>query len=129
MYSYRWSIERIDGYPELNNLKSVVSTVYWELEIRDNTDLSIHYIREGTQLSAPNPDTFVDHLELSNEDILEWVWQIIGKDTTEERIRTELDEMRQPSMPTEQTLPMPWIGSCCPDGKLIDQQSIVTVSE
>jgi hypothetical protein len=129
MYSYRWSIERIDGYPEINNLQNVVSTVFWELEIRDSTDHSIHYIRESTQLSSPNPDTFVDHLELSHEDIFEWVWQIIGKETLEERIKKELNDMRTPEEAREQTLPMPWVGNCCPEGKEVDRKTVVLNDE
>ena len=42
MYTYKWAIERIDGYPEANGLQNVVGVVSWEVEVRDSEDHSIH---------------------------------------------------------------------------------------
>jgi hypothetical protein len=126
MFLYRWTIEKIDGFPELNGMVNVVGTVHWELEIRDTEDHSIHYIRESTKLQEPGPDTFVDHLELDNETILGWVWDIVGKEVMQTRITNELNDMRSPKPPTVSTqLSMPWMASCCPDGTNIDQDPVV----
>lgn len=118
MYVYRWTIEKIDGYPEYQGMTSVVSEVFWELEVRDTEDHSIHYIRKSTplNLSSLTPENFTDHLELSDEQVLQWVWDIIGKDTTELQAKQELDDLRNPPTTRISQLSMPWKGSCCPDG-------------
>lgn len=118
MYVYRWTIEKIDGYPQLNGLESVVSEVWWEVEVRDTDDHSIHYLRKSTKLNLENLDSssFTDHLELSDEQVLQWVWNIIGKEATELQAKQELDDLRSPPANRVAQLSMPWKGSCCPDG-------------
>ena len=130
MFLYRWTIDKIHGFPESNGMVNVVGTVEWELEIRDTEDHSIHYIREATQLGAPNPDAFIDHLELDTETILGWVWGVVGKETMEQRITDELNAMRAPK-PAEVAvqLNMPWMSSCCPDGTGVDQDPVVVTSQ
>ena len=115
MYVYRWTIEKVEGYPEANGLSQVLSIVGWELEVRDTSDHSIHYIRTETKLNPPSGE-FIDYLELSNEQVLQWVWDIVGKETMELKAKQELDDIRAPK-PTQLTsFGMPWKGSCCPDG-------------
>ena len=118
MYSYRWTIEKVEGYPEINGLSNVIGVVSWELEIRDTTDHSIHYIRQNTKLDTSNIDTasFINYELLVNEDVLQWVWNIVGKDTIEQQARQELDDLRSPKPEQLAVLGMPWRGSCCPDG-------------
>ena len=67
MYLYRWNIEKVEDYPEVNGLQQVVGVVGWELEVRDTSDHSVHYIRTETKLATPSSEGFVDYLELSNE--------------------------------------------------------------
>jgi hypothetical protein len=116
MYLYRWNIEKVEGYPEVNGLQQVVGVVGWELEVRDTSDHSVHYIRTETKLGTPSSEGFVDYLELSNEQVLQWVWDIVGKEAMELQAKQELDDLRNPK-PTQLTsFGMPWKGSCCPDG-------------
>lgn len=118
MYQYRWVIEKIEGYPNHNGLENVLGLVGWELEVRDTADHSIHYIRESTKLNVSNvnQDNFIDYLELDDQQVLSWVWEIIGKEATELRAKKELDDLRTPSPDQLTSLGMPWKGSCCPDG-------------
>ena len=118
MFQYRWMIEKVEGYPKHNDLSNVLALVGWELEVRDNTDHSIHYIREETKLNVDAVDSgsFTEYLELDDQMILQWVWDIVGKDATEQRARRELDALRSPSEDKLTSFGMPWKGSCCPDG-------------
>jgi hypothetical protein len=118
MYLYRWTIEKVDGFPKLNNLEQVLSVVGWELEVRDTTDHSIHYLRTETKLdtSAIDSENFIEYLELSNEQILQWVWDVVGKEAMENKVRQELDDLRAPKEDQLTSFGMPWKGSCCPDG-------------
>lgn len=128
MYIYRWSVTKIDGFPLVNGLENVINMVTWELEVRDSEDHSIHYIRETTQLAQPDPGTFTEHLELSSTDVLQFVWDIIGKDATEARAKAELDALRAPKTVELSALGMPWMQSCCADGKNIDQVGSTSTS-
>lgn len=131
MLAYRWSIERIEGFPRVGNLVNVVGVVYWELEVRDSEDHSIHYIRESTELDVnnANEDTFVDHLELDSETILGWVWDVVDKNLMEQRITKELNDLRNPPESSLTTLSMPWLANCCPDGTGMDRTPVVITNE
>ena len=120
IYNYRWMIVQIEGYSLLNGMPNVVGKVHWELEVKDPSDHSVHYIRQSTELTPPTSDNFIDFLELDNEIILTWLWEVIGKETIETKAANELDAMREPLPAQLSTLPMPWMNSCCPDGTGID---------
>ena len=116
MYLYRWTIEKVEGYPEVNGLQQVVHNVGWELEVRDTDDHSVHYIRTETKLNSPDPQEFTDYLELSNEQVLQWVWDVVGKEAMEQKAKQELDDIRSPKLDQITSFGMPWKGQCCPDG-------------
>jgi hypothetical protein len=125
MINYRWTISRIDGFqehPQLT-LQDVVAEVYWELEIRDSEDYSVHYLRSMTQLPDPTPDDYTDFLELDSTDVLQWVWNLVGKEAMEQQLLDELNDMRAPRSRKLGTLPMPWMTSCCADGQNVQAAS------
>lgn len=130
MYHYRWQIARVDGFqqhPQLM-LENVIAEVYWELEVRDSSDMSVHYIRAMTKLPDPTPGDFTDYIDMNHTDILSMVWSIEGgREALEQRAKTELDELRNPATKI-QTLPPHWLSDCCPDGKNIDQKGVVSTS-
>lgn len=116
MYLYRWTIEKVEGFPEVNGLQQVLHVVGWELEVRDTDDHSVHYIRNETRLSAPSSDNFTDYLELTDEQIMQWVWDVEGKEALEQQAKQELDDIRFPKPDQLISFGMPWKGTCCPDG-------------
>jgi len=125
MLNYRWTISSIDGFQEHPQLmlQDVVAEVYWELEIRDTEDYSVHYLRSMTQLPDPTPDDYTDFLELDSTDVLQWVWNLVGKEATEQALLDELNDMRAPRSRKLGTLPMPWIANCCADGQNVQAAS------
>ena len=88
-------------------------------------DGSVHYLRGTTDIGSPNPDSFTDHLELSDEDVLGFVWDVIGSREEAEKIaKDELAELMSPDKHKVQALGMPWAADCCPEGEEIDQAGI-----
>ena len=132
MYHYRWQLSRVDGFqqhPELQ-LENVIAEVYWELEVRDDSDMSVHYIRAMTKIPDPTPDDFTDYIDLTHTDVLSMVWAVEGgREAVEQRAKKELDDMRAPASTKIQTLPQHWMADCCPDGKNIDLAGVVTTSQ
>ena len=127
MINYRWTVSRIDGFQEHPQLmlQDVIAHVYWELEIRDTEDHSIHYLRSMTELPDPTPGDFTDYLELDSSDVIQWVWNVIGKEKTEQMLLDELNDMRAPRSRKIGTMSMPWMQQCCPDGTNVQDQSFV----
>ena len=130
MINYRWTISRIDGFQEHPKLtlQDVVAEVYWELEIRDTEDYSVHYLRSMTQLPDPTPDDYTDFLELDSTDVLQWVWNLVGKETMEQQLLDELNDMRAPRSRKLGTMAMPWMTTCCADGQNVQAASINSFS-
>lgn len=130
MYHYRWQITRVDGFmqhPRLT-LENVIAEVYWELEVRDMSDMSVHYVRAMTSLPDPTPNDFTDYIDMNHTDILEMVWNVEGgREALEQMAKQELDEMRKPETRL-QTLAQHWLADCCPDGKNVDLAGAVTSS-
>ena len=126
-YKFKWNIEGIEGYPrhpEHSELSDVVSNVFWQLEVRWVEDGSVHYLRGSTEIGSPNPSSFTDHLELSDEDVLGFVWNVIGgREEAENIARDQLAELMSPPETKVQALSMPWNADCCPDGEGIDELS------
>jgi hypothetical protein len=131
-YTYRWQIARVNGYqehPELTELKDAIGEIHWEVEIRDMEDMSIHYIRAVTTLGQPDPNNYIDYLELDHTDILSMVWNMEGgREALEQRARQELDDLRAPKTRELQTMDQHWLQTCCPDGENVDLKGSVTTS-
>jgi hypothetical protein len=131
MFHYRWQISRVDGFQEHPQLKleNVIAEVYWELEVRDSTDMSVHYIRAMTKVPDPTPNDFTDYLELDHTDVLSMVWDVEGgREKLEQQAKQELNDLRTPTTNKINTLPPHWLASCCPDGKNTDLAGVVSSS-
>lgn len=118
MYTYRWTVEHVEGYPNTTGFNNVIANISWELEIRDSEDYSVHYIREKTKLNTDNltEETFLPVEQLSDEHLLQWVWDIEGKEALETRAFNELNALRNPDPEKLVPLNMSWRIGCCPDG-------------
>jgi len=118
MYTYRWSIENVQGYPSTTGFNNVVAHISWELEIRDSEDYSVHYIRKSTKLNIDNlsEENFISADVLTDEQLLQWVWDIEGKDNIETQALDELNDLRTPKTDVLVPLNMPNRLGCCPDG-------------
>lgn len=115
-FSYRWTIDAVSGFPKKNNLEKVVSSASWTLEVRQIEDGSLHWKRGVTNFPDPTSENFTDYLELSPEEILEWVWSLEGgKENLEESTKQELITMLAPPESIETVFEMPWTADCCPD--------------
>ena len=73
-----------------------------------------------TELSIDgvNPDNFTDFLELTKEQICEWINDI---EHVEERLVEILQEWKKPMLSNEaRSMELPWMKDCCSDGTGFD---------
>jgi len=97
------STQKVDG-----DLQNVVIQAGWRANgyraVNSSTYQTTVYGSVG--FTSPDPTSFTPYDELSSEQVLEWIWTNgVNKDTTEEGINKQLDQLINP--PVVQ-LPLPW---------------------
>ena len=123
-YKFTWIITRVDAIPVVEQagveISDVVNKVEWQCQIYEYSDHSVHLEMGITELSIDgvNPDNFTDFLELTKEQICEWINDI---EHVEERLVEILQEWKRPMLVNEaRSMELPWMKDCCPDGTGFD---------
>ena len=119
-YQFTWIIIGMDALPCVKHtdcdLDDVVQRVQWQCQIYDPIDHSVHLEKGITELdvNGVNPDNFTDFLELTKEQVCEWINDIEG---VEQRLVQIIQEWKQQPAPEEaRPVELPWMKDCCPDG-------------
>ena len=119
-YKFNWIITGMEAIPEHHHLDGtlcdVVEKVYWSCEIYDPTDHSIDSESGHTVLDihGVNPSSYTDFLELTKEQIIEWV-KAVGD--IEQVLVDKLEYAKSDYLLNEaRPVAAPWLASCCPDG-------------
>lgn len=82
----------------------VVYLVDWLVSATDGTNIA----QEGGATNIPAPtDSFTPYNQLTNEQVLNWVWEALKnqKDLIENRLKEQIAYMQ---IPPVATLPLPW---------------------
>lgn len=119
---YIWSITRIEAYPTVEDKTNVICTVEWKL-----TGTNGEYNKQifGT-ISIPVGDLeiFTPHDELTEEQVLGWVHNVMGPDQIaqlEAGVLAQLEEMISPPIVT---LPLPWVNQPGPIGEMSGEDAV-----
>ncbi len=99
---YTWKIDQL----ERNPLTGVVITVQWECHgVDDETQNSV-YISSSLRLPPNDPDNpdFIPFDELSEQAVLEWVWQGPTKEQYETSVAEQIELKNNPPIVTG----VPW---------------------
>jgi hypothetical protein len=101
--TYTWSVIKIEANRDYNGYENVVRSVNWML-IAD-LDGNKKPLAGQTILSDPS-DPFIEFSLLTEQDVLNWVFQTIGPDK-----KNKLETMLSESIVASPTinLPLPWI--------------------
>jgi hypothetical protein len=119
-HKFNWIILGMTAVPCVKHtdcdLDDVVQRIEWQCEIYDSIDHSVHLEKGITELDVNgiNPDNFTDFLELTKEQVCEWIDDI---EDVENRLVQILAEWRQQPAPEEaRAVELPWMKDCCPGG-------------
>ena len=93
-----WNVVQMDAYPEKDGLTDVVFTVHWTLSGTDGEHTASSYGSVGVTYDADAP--FTEYDNLSEADVLAWVWSSVDKAETEANIDSQLAELATPSKVT-----------------------------
>lgn len=103
-----WKIEQIWVKPVDGDFTNVVLTAAWRC---DGQQISGDKTCTGTcygtaSFEAPDPSAFVPYPNLSEADVLNWVWAAgIDKTATEASVQQQIDNQINPPVIV---LPLPW---------------------
>lgn len=106
MINYVWSIRSMESHPHESGFDNVVDRVEWMIA-GDEGD-NVARIGGRTNLNPVVPSDFTEYANLTEAQVLEWVFAILGPDAIaalEASIAAQIATMQSP--PTT-TLPLPW---------------------
>lgn len=76
MITHTWNVDRVECLPELNGISNVITRVFWILT-STNGDVTVEN-SHATDLSVSPSGTFADYTTLTEQDILNWVFDELG---------------------------------------------------
>ena len=99
-----WSIQTLWVRPVEGSLTDVVVTAAWRCNGTDGTYNGSVYAT--VSFSPPNPDDFTPYLNLTQEQVLQWVWTSgVDKDSAEAAVVQQIENQKNPPIITP---PLPW---------------------
>jgi len=104
--SYSWAVNSMTAYPEVDGKTDVVFQVAWVCSATDGVNNTATYGSVNLTLDPAAPFTPYDQLTL--DQVLGWVWEIIGSDgiaAAEAICDAQLTAMAAPATVTP---PLPW---------------------
>lgn len=99
-----WTVTAMDCYPQADNQTDVVFTVHWTCSgVQGDYNGSVY---STTALPAPTGSEFTPYNQLTQEQVLGWVWANgVDKDATEANVQAQIDSQINPPVVA---LPLPW---------------------
>ena len=104
---YIWGITKIKAYPTVEDKTNVICTVEWKLTVTNG-----EYNKQILGLiSIPVGDleTFTPYDQLTEEQVLGWVHDVMGPDQIAQLEAGILDQLEQMINPPVVTVPLPWV--------------------
>lgn len=91
MTDCKWTIAQL----EYNVADGGVITAHWRVSVEDGEYTASAY---GASSFSPNPTAlgFVPYADLTEADVLAWVWGIVDKTETEANLVSQINEQKRP---------------------------------
>ena len=93
--TYTWKVAAIDAQPSHEGHSNVINTVHWTLSGTDGEHTASSYGSAGVTYNADAP--FTDYTNLTEEEVLAWVWNSVDKTEQESNVDNQLAELASPS--------------------------------
>jgi hypothetical protein len=108
--TYTWLVESMDTAPSEDGLTDVVKTVHWRANAEEVVEAKKNYtatVYGSVGVGDPTPDNFVDYANLTEADVLAWVWDSSEdfKSDQEANLANQIEDQKNPKI---ETLPNPW---------------------
>ena len=96
--TYTWKVTALDAQPLHDGHTNVINTVHWTLSGTDGEHTASSYGSVGVTYDADA--TFTEYDNLTEADVLAWVWNSVDKAEQEANIEKQLAELANPSKVT-----------------------------
>ena len=102
-----WQISAMDCKVSEDNLSDVVFNVHWQCSAtEDGYSASVY---STCSVPGPNPASFVPFDQLTQTEVLNWIWSNgVDKSATEAAVEAQLELQKNP---VTVSLPPPWVSA------------------
>jgi trehalose utilization protein len=101
--TYTWMVHSMATKPSVSGVSNAVQKIYWECQGREGS--SMMRAQGCVELADPDPENFVNYDDLTEDDVLNWVWGNVGKEKVEDALASRVSKKTNP---TTVSLPNPW---------------------
>ena len=89
MATFNWSLPTL----ERQTADGFVFTAHWRCDASDGDFSASSY---GTAGFSQDPENFTPYEDLTEEQVLGWVWESVDKDATEAALQANIDAQKNP---------------------------------
>lgn len=103
-----WTVTQMDCYPQEGSETDVVFTVHWTCSGVQTEGETVYNgsVYSTTGVPAPAPADFTPYNQLTQEQVLGWIWANgVDQSATEAAVQTQIDNQINPPVVTP---PLPW---------------------
>ena len=101
-YQYTWKIVELTTKTNSNNLQNVVTKCVWSVcgsYVEQSNEMNrlswVHHISGNEALPDPQISSFVPYDQLTEEQVLQWLWNgLVDKNSIEEELKEKLNQSR-----------------------------------
>ncbi len=99
-----WQVSNLDCKVSEDNLSDVVYNVHWRCSAtEDGYSASVY---STCSLPAPDPANFIAYADLTQEEVLNWIWANgVDKAATEAAVQQQIELQKNPVVVSP---PLPW---------------------
>ena len=90
MATFNWSLPTL----ERQTADGFVFTAHWRCDASDGDFSASSY---GTAGFSQDPENFTPYEDLTEAQVLEWVWESVDKDATEAALQAKIDADKNPT--------------------------------
>ena len=95
MATHTWKVVSLDAQPSHDGHSNVINTVHWTLTGVDGGNTASAYGSVGVTYDADA--LFTEYDNLTEADVLAWVWDSVDKTEQEANVDNQLAELASPS--------------------------------
>jgi hypothetical protein len=99
-----WTISRLDCKVSEGDLSDVCIVAHWQCS--DTVDGYSASVYATCSLPSPDPESFTPYADLTQEQVLEWIWANgVDKAATEAAVLQQIENQKRPVVVAP---PLPW---------------------
>ena len=104
MITYKWIFSAFDCKVSEDGMQNVITTVHWRYNGTNEDGVSAE-VYGAQAVGTPTPEAFIPYPELSEEQVIEWMEDIINVEEMKANIDSQIDAIVNP---VNVTLQAPW---------------------